>query len=621
MPKDQSVTNRGFSLVEVILAGSVFILIATVLVGAIIYGQESTVLSGKRVQAVFLAEEGLEVVRNIRDDDFSNLIDGTYGLQVVGGRWNIAGSSETIGIFTRQITISTINSDIKKITSTVTWQQNLQRSGSVSLDTYLTYWMAPGVSQATDLIIDSSSSGLDPFDNTRITGLTLANNGLAGLTINQMVVSWVNALGGTRINNISIDGSSVWSGNANSGVTLNITSFNLPVGATIYPINFLDFNRNMTGTTITIDFIMADSSIATVTFSPGVISDTTPPSAVADLSNSNLTYNSVDLSWSSPGDDGNVGTATSYDIRYSTSPINDGNWATALQLTGEPTPLVSGTVQTVTVTNLSPSTAYYFAIKTADEVPNVSALSNISNAITLPPPPDATPPSAVSNLAVSSVTLNSVLLSWTAPGDDGSTGTATSYDIRYSTSFITNANWTTATQVSGEPAPLIAGTAQSMTVSGLSSNTTYYFAVKISDEVPNISNLSNVPSGATLSQASLLSVNTALADIDPTNNKRVIGITISNTGTANIILDQITVSWVGAPSGTKIIGITINGVSVWTGSNNSGATENIIDFTLSPSVIYPITYIIFSKNMTGTTLSINFIMADGSTKLISNIIP
>jgi len=106
MPKDQSVTNRGFSLVEVILAGSVFILIATVLVGAIIYGQESTVLSGKRVQAVFLAEEGLEVVRNIRDDDFSNLIDGTYGLQVVGGRWNIAGSSETIGIFTHSPSLS-----------------------------------------------------------------------------------------------------------------------------------------------------------------------------------------------------------------------------------------------------------------------------------------------------------------------------------------------------------------------------------------------------------------------------------------------------------------------------------------------------------------------------------
>ena len=47
-------------------------------------------------------------------------------------------------------------------------------------------------------------------------------------------------------------------------------------------------------------------------------------------------------------------------------------------------------------------------------------------------PPDTTPPAAVSNLATSSPTTNSITLNWTAPGDDGSTGTATTYDIRYS---------------------------------------------------------------------------------------------------------------------------------------------------------------------------------------------
>ena|SRR3989344_3495125 len=623
MPKDWLVTNRGFSLVEVILASSVFILITTALVGAIIYGQESTVLSGQRAQAVFLAEEGLEAVKNIRDDDFSNLIDGTYGLQVVGGRWNIAGSSDVIGNFTRQITISPINSDTKKITSTVTWQQNLQRSGSVSLDTYLTYWMALGTSQATDLIIDSSSSDLDALDNTKIIGLTLKNNGLADITINQMVVSWINGEGGSKINNVYLAGSSVWSGSANSGTTLNITDFTLPVGNTVYLIDFLDFNRNMTGTTITLDFIMADGSIVTATFSPGTIADITPPSAVIDLSVSNPTSDSIDLSWTAPGDDGNTGTAASYDIRYSTNPINDSNWATALQLTGEPIPQVAGTAQSATVSNLLPSTIYYLAIKTADEVPNTSLLSNVPSVATLPLSVDTTSPAAITNLTISNITLNSVLLSWTSPGDDGDTGTATTYDIRYSTSLITEANWATATQVSGEPAPLIAGTAQSLTVSGLSSNTTYYFAIKTSDEVPNTSLLSDVPSATTLaqSQADLLNVNITGAGIDSTNNKRVIGLTISNIGAADIILDQMIVSWTGAFSGTKITGITINAVSVWTGSNNSGATENISNFTLLPSVTYPLTYLIFNKNMTGTTLSINFIMLDGSTKLISNIIP
>ncbi len=61
--------------------------------------------------------------------------------------------------------------------------------------------------------------------------------------------------------------------------------------------------------------------------------------------------------------------------------------------------------------------------------------------------PDTTPPAAVSNLSCSNLTTTSVQLNWTAPGDDGNTGTATTYDIRYSTSAITAGNFSSATQV------------------------------------------------------------------------------------------------------------------------------------------------------------------------------
>ena len=37
-----------------------------------------------------------------------------------------------------------------------------------------------------------------------------------------------------------------------------------------------------------------------------------------------------------------------------------------------------------------------------------------------------------------------------------------------------------------------------MTITGLSASTTYYFAMKTLDEVPNTSGLSNVPSAATI---------------------------------------------------------------------------------------------------------------------------
>ncbi|MEC4685745.1 MAG: fibronectin type III domain-containing protein [Nitrospirota bacterium] len=116
--------------------------------------------------------------------------------------------------------------------------------------------------------------------------------------------------------------------------------------------------------------------------SSDVTGDTTAPAAINDLAASNPTLNSIELSWTAPGDDGDTGTAVSYDIRYSTSTISDANWSAATRVTGEPTPEAAGTTQSMTVTGLVPETTYYVAVKTADEVPNTSNQSNVVAAIT-----------------------------------------------------------------------------------------------------------------------------------------------------------------------------------------------------------------------------------------------
>lgn len=110
---------------------------------------------------------------------------------------------------------------------------------------------------------------------------------------------------------------------------------------------------------------------------------------------------------------------------------------------------------------------------------------------------DVIAPSVVSNLSASTPSDSEIFVSWTAPGDDGDSGTAESYDLRYSTANITSDNWDSATQVDGEPTPSPAGSVESKIVSGLLPNTTYYFAIKTSDEVPNESDISNVASVAT----------------------------------------------------------------------------------------------------------------------------
>ncbi len=87
---------------------------------------------------------------------------------------------------------------------------------------------------------------------------------------------------------------------------------------------------------------------------------------------------------------------------------------------------------------------------------------------------------------------DSVMLQWTAPGDDDRLGTATLYHMRLSTSPITAGNWNAAQAVPGLPAPLVAGTRQSVVVRGLSRGTTYYFAIRAEDDAGNLAAISNL---------------------------------------------------------------------------------------------------------------------------------
>jgi Tfp pilus assembly protein PilV len=132
----------GFSAVDILLAAALLGMIVTAMVGALIFGEESTRVAGARGRAVGIAEGGLEATRNIRDHSFGNLINGTYGLVIAGGVWTFSGSSDLTDIFTRSVTISdsTVSASFKLVSSSVTWQQTLQRTGAVELKTEITNW-------------------------------------------------------------------------------------------------------------------------------------------------------------------------------------------------------------------------------------------------------------------------------------------------------------------------------------------------------------------------------------------------------------------------------------------------------------------------------------------------
>lgn len=93
----------------------------------------------------------------------------------------------------------------------------------------------------------------------------------------------------------------------------------------------------------------------------------------------------VKLRWTAPGDDGYVGTATTYDLRYHTEPITVGNWFDATQASGVPAPQIAGSIENYTVSGLTIGVTYYFAIRTADEKPNWSVISNVAEEDGVPP--------------------------------------------------------------------------------------------------------------------------------------------------------------------------------------------------------------------------------------------
>jgi len=199
--------------------------------------------------------------------------------------------------------------------------------------------------------------------------------------------------------------------------------------------------------------------------------------------------------WQSPADDAGSGSepVASYDLRIMAGDQTTFDYASATRVTWTPTPVL-GAEQSVRVEGLPVERQFAAALTSIDDAGNRSALSNI---VVLSTP--GVPPAAITDLGAFNPGKTTLELSWTAPAEDGASGTAvTEYHVRHSTTPIDSGNFGSATEVGNEPVPAAPGTKQSMTVQNLATNTMHYFAIVSKDDIGNMSPISNVVSMATL---------------------------------------------------------------------------------------------------------------------------
>ncbi len=374
---------------------------------------------------------------------------------------------------------------------------------------------------------------------TRQTSFTLTVNAPADTT--PPVISSVGASGVTT-NSATIS----WA--TNEGATSQVqygptTSYGntTPLSSTLVTAHGVSLTGLSPNTTYNYRVLSADGAGNSAqslnrTFTTQSLPDTQAPVAISNLSASNIGMTSLNLSWSAPSDLPS-GSALSYDIRYRTSPLTEGNWGGATIVSGEPSPGSPGTSEAYTLVGLQEGTTYYIGIKSIDSVGNISLLSNIVTATT-----------------DSVVVIPDPTVSITANGDNGST------QISYNSSATLS--WTSTNAVTCTASGAWSGVKSLVSTEGtgnLASNQTYTITCQNSE-------------GTTAQDSVVVNVG---APPEPTLSFLV------NGGTSNITLPSpnsgATLSW----TATDATSCTASGD--WSGSKGTSGNEGTGSLTQGES--------------------------------------
>ncbi|MBU0667741.1 hypothetical protein KJ951_01915 [Patescibacteria group bacterium] len=272
--------KKGQTILEIVVAMGVFIII----LGGVtsLYIASISCASGidEEFKADMYLRQAFEATRAIRDGGFAGLANGTYGLSNGSGYWQLSGSSDNLGEFTRTLQISdvqrnsgcavvgsggTVDHDSKKITVTVNWDQGMPNPKSISANQYMHNWASPqkcGV-QANNIVLNVSNAYI--AQNKKLKGVTIQNIGQDPIAIDKVILTWT---ANSKIEWVKLSGAGKdWDyggigtpvGKQPSGTELDIIDFTINPGQ-LQVIDEFKFDNSVVGSAFSITLTLEDGS-------------------------------------------------------------------------------------------------------------------------------------------------------------------------------------------------------------------------------------------------------------------------------------------------------------------------------------------------------------------------
>ena len=145
--------QTGVLLVEILLAVTIFGMVALIVLSSFIYGREATAVAGDNSRASQVATTTVEALQNIAQNSYSSLSSytngATYYLNTSGTQWAISNTPTTVNsIFTPSIVFAAGPNSSRQATVTVNWAENGQRTGKITTTTYLANWQSATVNNS-----------------------------------------------------------------------------------------------------------------------------------------------------------------------------------------------------------------------------------------------------------------------------------------------------------------------------------------------------------------------------------------------------------------------------------------------------------------------------------------